>query len=777
MNPTNPNSSANVPAPATAGSMIVPQMLPTHPIHAQESPTTTASTTARFPTPGELLIAFRHRWGLALLVGLVLGGGLGTLVWYLKPAQYTATALLRVSVVEPQLLPGNRTAERGEGDMFQRTQMALVKTRPVLTAALQKANVSNLRMVTEQADPVTWLEEELKVSFIEGTELLKISLNGDDPREVAELVNAVKQTYLDTVANQDRKLRMNRLEELEKVLNESDANLGSQLRDLRRLSKVLNTPDAKEAAHQRMLAFDRLHSLETEQNKLKTQMREAQIELAMRGGAIGPKGEGDAKPGPDGSDKVGPGGKASVPAAKEATITVPEYRVEEEIERVPIIQTLQKEVVALEDRVHEYERKLQSGVAPDHVKNELKRANETLAKEKERLRPGIEEKLRKQIQSINDSGAAQQDARLRILESLVKQLQSTIEAQRKVVESLGESSFDLDIRKTKIDQYQSTINLARAEKEKLAIELQSTSQRVTEQQPAEVPNRRNMKPQVMSAGVAGFWGLLLGVVGVCYREYRARRIHGKDDLAQHLNLRVLGSLPILAGQRTRKLLSFGGKGKYDWSSALRESVDAIRATLMRNESTQARRVLMVTSPRSGEGKTTLSVHLATSIARSQRKTLLVDGDLHHPLLHRLFDLAVEPGLSAVLRGETELAEAIQASPVEGLFILPAGRRHEDATHLLADRQVQQLLAMLRQEFEYIIFDCSPVLPVADALLIGAHTDGVLLSVRPQLSQVPELQDACEKLHSARIPILGAVLNGVRVSTYAFDYPYPATAEA
>jgi capsular exopolysaccharide synthesis family protein len=197
---------------------------------------------------------------------------------------------------------------------------------------------------------------------------------------------------------------------------------------------------------------------------------------------------------------------------------------------------------------------------------------------------------------------------------------------------------------------------------------------------------------------------------------------------------------------------------------------------MRNEATQSRRVLMVTSPRSGEGKTTLSVHLATSIARSHRKTLLVDGDLHHPLLHRLFDLGVEPGLSAVLRGETELEQAIQASPVEGLFILPAGRRTSDSTHLLADRRMQELLNRLREEFEYIVFDCSPVLPVVDALLIGAHTDGVLLSVRPQLSQVPELQDACERLHSARIPILGAVMNGVRVSTYAFDYPYPAPAE-
>jgi Mrp family chromosome partitioning ATPase len=125
----------------------------------------------------------------------------------------------------------------------------------------------------------------------------------------------------------------------------------------------------------------------------------------------------------------------------------------------------------------------------------------------------------------------------------------------------------------------------------------------------------------------------------------------------------------------------------------------------------------------------------------------------------------------VLRGLVDLNEAVQAGPIEGLYILPAGTGSDDETNLLASPNSVEFFNRLRQEFEYIIIDCSPVLPVVDSLLVGAQTDGVMLSVRPRVSQLPQVHEACERLQSARIPVLGAVLNGVEVTPYSYGYPY------
>jgi Mrp family chromosome partitioning ATPase len=82
-----------------------------------------------------------------------------------------------------------------------------------------------------------------------------------------------------------------------------------------------------------------------------------------------------------------------------------------------------------------------------------------------------------------------------------------------------------------------------------------------------------------------------------------------------------------------------------------------------------------------------------------------------------------------------------------------------------------MFGQLRQQFDYVIIDCSPVLPVVDPLLVGVHADGVLLSVRPRVSQLPRIHEALERLTAARIPILGGVVNGVARSMYPPDYQY------
>jgi Mrp family chromosome partitioning ATPase len=86
-------------------------------------------------------------------------------------------------------------------------------------------------------------------------------------------------------------------------------------------------------------------------------------------------------------------------------------------------------------------------------------------------------------------------------------------------------------------------------------------------------------------------------------------------------------------------------------------------------------------------------------------------------------------------------------------------------------EMRNILEELRGQYDLVLVDCCPVLPVADALLIGKRVDGVLLSVRPRLSTLPQVHAACERLSTLRIPVLGAVVNGVRARMSSYEYKY------
>jgi capsular exopolysaccharide synthesis family protein len=281
------------------------------------------------------------------------------------------------------------------------------------------------------------------------------------------------------------------------------------------------------------------------------------------------------------------------------------------------------------------------------------------------------------------------------------------------------------------------------------------------------PNRQVQLQLTLAGGISVFL-LVLGTVSYC--ELRAHRIGGSDDVTQVLGMRVLGSLPIVTAPRRRRL---AGPEVRDQGTLLVESTDNIRTMLLCDDNMRDMRMLMVTSAVSREGKTTLASHLASSIARTGMHTLLIDCDFRRPVIHRLFDLPSDVGLSEVLDGTATAAEAIHATAVPGLFILPAGRHSQHAVAALAQGRVAKLLEELRAQFQFIVIDSSPVLPVADGLVLGKLVDAVLLSVRPHVSQTPLVLTACERIASLGIRILGVVVNGAAVGSYDYAHSYIA----
>jgi Mrp family chromosome partitioning ATPase len=143
----------------------------------------------------------------------------------------------------------------------------------------------------------------------------------------------------------------------------------------------------------------------------------------------------------------------------------------------------------------------------------------------------------------------------------------------------------------------------------------------------------------------------------------------------------------------------------------------------------------------------------------------------------VFGLPLPRGLSELLQGEALAAEVIQTGPVAGLGVITAGRNTSQAVQALAGDRLGEVLGQLREDYDFIVIDSAPVLPVADSQMIGQQVDSVIFSVMRDVSRLTEVYAAYERLSVLRIHILGAVVNGAEGIGYGSAYHYRTLPEA
>jgi capsular exopolysaccharide synthesis family protein len=171
-----------------------------------------------------------------------------------------------------------------------------------------------------------------------------------------------------------------------------------------------------------------------------------------------------------------------------------------------------------------------------------------------------------------------------------------------------------------------------------------------------------------------------------------------------------------------------------------------------------RRVLLVTSPAKGDGKSVTAANLALTMAQEfNRRIVLVDADLRRPSVHRLFGLPSQPGLADVLKGDAVLDEALVYLPEYQLAVLPAGSRVDSQTELLGSQAMRRTIDALRSRFDRVVLDTPPALPLADVAVVAPMTDGLVLVVRAGETPKPLIERALAACDESRL--LGLVLNG------------------
>ena len=235
-----------------------------------------------------------------------------------------------------------------------------------------------------------------------------------------------------------------------------------------------------------------------------------------------------------------------------------------------------------------------------------------------------------------------------------------------------------------------------------------------------------------------------------------------------LRLDVLGAVPPLPRARPAAGRD-GARSRRDLDRFL-QSLDHLRVAICSGRG--PRRSLLITSACGGEGKTTLAAQLAERCVNAGLATLLIDADLRNPTLSRMFDLAEGRGLVNILVGEAMPEEVIAViGGAGGFHFLPAGTPRLDPSRLLQGDRLARLLARARDGFDLVIVDAPPVLPVPDALTIGRSVDAAVLAVRCGDSRYGLVERANRKLVAVGVPVIGAVLCGVRGAEAAYHGSY------
>jgi capsular exopolysaccharide synthesis family protein len=188
-----------------------------------------------------------------------------------------------------------------------------------------------------------------------------------------------------------------------------------------------------------------------------------------------------------------------------------------------------------------------------------------------------------------------------------------------------------------------------------------------------------------------------------------------------------------------------------------EQYRALRTRVTHSDHGAPIHVILVTSPGRGEGKSLTAANLGLTMAQdSQSRICVVDADLRHSRLHKLFGLANGPGLADVLTGRATLADALTGYEDRGITLLPAGQLPAHPAELLGSSAMQQTIETLRSQFDRVIIDAPPAAPLADIAILTRLVDSVVLVVRADVTTRPAIQDAVTAIGPAKL--LGVVLN-------------------
>jgi polysaccharide biosynthesis transport protein len=697
-----------------------------------------------------------RRYKLVILA-FVVAGALGALILsFLQTPMYRAHTSLEVEDLNENfqnLKDSDPTAQTPSAESYFQTQVKILQSREMIELVIDKLNLmqrmaprkhfwsvwihrdSNADPALQREQVADTVQKNLTVQAWGESRTAEIFYDSSDSRLAADVANTLVKTFID----ESREIRWNstqntaewltsHLKELSKNLETSEA----KLQDFARSTGIILTSDKQDVAGH-SISEDKLKQIQDELSR-------AQADRTLK------------------------------QAAYETIKGTPVETLSPTLNN-PALQNYLVKMADLKSQL----ANLSATYTPEHYK--VRQVQAQIADLQQAINAERANILR---QSRDDYDVAQKREAM---------LAAAYQEQAKSVSDMAGKTIQYENLQHEVDTNRELYDalLLRIKQAGLAAAMRSSNVVVVDQaKPPVLPYRPNFP---MNTALGLVTGLFVGVGVVLMRDRFNRNIESPGLSPAYLRIPELGVIPAakLASRRFAwfpasanvplQLKAAGQNGASKEHSTLAEAYRAtLTSILLPTLHGEGPRVLVLTSPDPGAGKTTVTSNLGMATAEIGRRVLLIDADLRRPRLHRLFEIPNSFGLTDILRITTPLEEIpvnqlVRQTKIPELCLVPSGPTTDGLSSLLYSPRLTEFLQRVAKEFDLVLIDAPPMLHFADARVLGRHSDGVILVLRSGHTKRDAAMLARQRFDEDGTCVLGTILNSWDLKNFRSPYAY------
>ena len=661
-------------------------------------------------------IVWRSRWIVLLTIVVALGIGL-TYITIATPL-YTSTSRIYVQQSGPKILT------EAEGVMTQSknylyTQAELLKSTPILSSAIERTDMAQLKIFHKIDNPVEYLKKKgLEVTVGKKDDIINISSDSPDPTEAAKLVNAIVDSYRTYHANLKRNSNGEILRILQQEKQERDKELAEKLKAMMAL-KSENIGLAFEDRNSNII-LDRLDTLSAELTQAELQTVEAKSVYE------------------------------NFRSMMNDSARLKRYADSERAKGIFI--TNADEWSKLETESEQLQMQLNNLSCQPAVNTSAMNALQTKITQ-------IENRLASLYKKFAETQFAIAEQQYEAAKQKQEQIAGYFETQRKEAIQFNKQLAQYTILKSDWEQTKKLCDILDDRIKEINITEDTGSLNISVLEIAHPADKPSKPPKARYMAISLLFGLVLAGGLALIRDRMDQRLRSMEEINAALGLPALGVVPSMS--RREGLAIRGKKAHLDSKSVWAETYRTMRTAVLFSASKAKSRTILVTSPEAADGKSTVVSNLAIAMAQAGQKTLVLEADFRKPMQSKIFGVNHNnKGLASVLAGTYELKEVINETCVSGLDLLTCGPDVPNPSETLHSDNFNKLMKLLAKQYDRIIVDSPPVLPVTDAQILASICQLTVLVLRAEKSTRKASKQARDALLRVGARIPGVVVNDI-----------------
>jgi capsular exopolysaccharide synthesis family protein len=701
--------------------------------------------TLKTPAPPEAKLHFLDYWRVIrirkaiIITVFLITAIIATAVTFILPESYASTCKVKVEndVNDAPVGSAPTAAQTSYDPYFIQTTFEIIQSELVLSNVISTLNL-NVEWgkkyfngeVLKSTETMTILKGRMNLAPVRNTKLISITVYSDDPKEAALLANAIAEAYKNYRFDTRRQMTARGIEVLETQFLEESNRIQMVQQRIEKLQREfgISGVSAEATGYTPTLTAEMLQRYHSQKIEDERAYKEQAVQL-------------------------------------EQLKAMNKTRLRDVLPNVVNDSAL----AGLLSQLHESQQRYNTLVIDYSPSNNIVIRVQTLM---ETLNKQIDDR----VDGILSSLESQVSSKKAALDALV---QAVEDAKLKDQQESAKNQPYYNAKRD-LEQLRSQHNLLYAKIEMVKLEAEIPKSSMVQVTDRAEPGQKPVKPNKTVNIVLGLiFGLIMGVGLAFFIEYLDTSVKTIDDVERTFQAPVLGVIP----QNIGYLIDEGAESKHA------EAYRVLRTNVLFSRKDEKLNTIVVVSAGAGEGKSTTTINLSAVFAQAGNRVLIVDSDLRRPTLHKLFKVTNNLGLTNYLLKQNTLAEVVQTTNIPGLDFMASGKLPNSSMGILGSAQMKELIADLKQRYDFIFFDSPPILGVSDASILASEVDLVMQVIQYRRYPQPMTIRAKQMIEKVGGNFVGIVLNNINMSQdegyyyysgYYHDYYYsrnPAEQEA